>query len=95
MGYPTKVQLINRKKSQQWYVNFPAQIAQALDFSRGETVEWTVEDRETLVVRRLKAPPSALKKKLPTASSPTSKRSLKAGGRRSSSKEPGGGPAPS
>ena len=23
MGYPTKVQLIDRKKSQQWYINFP------------------------------------------------------------------------
>jgi len=26
MGCPTKVQLINRKDSQQWYVNFPADI---------------------------------------------------------------------
>ncbi len=24
MGYPTRVQLIRRKASEQWYVNFPA-----------------------------------------------------------------------
>ncbi len=29
MGCPAKIQLIKRKDSEQWYVNFPAQIAQA------------------------------------------------------------------
>ncbi len=62
MGYPTKVQLINRKASQQWYVNFPSALAQALEFSRGETVEWLVEDRSHLVLNRLHPRPSALKK---------------------------------
>ncbi len=52
MGYPTKVQLIKRKASEQWYINFPAALAQAMDFDRGETVEWFVEDRSTLVLRR-------------------------------------------
>ena len=40
MGFPTKVQLIKRKASEQWYINFPSAIAQAMEFSRGETVEW-------------------------------------------------------
>jgi len=53
MPYPTTVQLIQRRRSQQWYVNFPAAVANALDFSKGETVEWTVLDR-----RRLLAGPS-------------------------------------
>ena len=35
MGFPTKVQLIKRKASEQWYINFPSAIAQALEFSRG------------------------------------------------------------
>ena len=52
MGYPTKVQLIRRKTSQQWYVNFPSALAQAMQFSRGETVEWLVEDRSQLVLNR-------------------------------------------
>ncbi|HSW09460.1 MAG TPA: hypothetical protein VLK32_00970 [Bacillota bacterium] len=64
MGVPTKVQLIRRKNSEQWYINFPSAIAQAMGFVRGEVVEWIIEDREQLVLRRLSAPPSALKKKL-------------------------------
>lgn len=71
MGFPTKVQLIKRKASEQWYINFPSAIAQAMEFSRGETVEWIVEDKSLLALRRLEPPPSALKKTLP-ASSPTS-----------------------
>ena len=63
MGYPTKVQLIRRRKSEQWYINFPSAIAQAMDFERGETVEWIIEDKEQLVLRRLNPPPSVLKKK--------------------------------
>ena len=62
MGCPTKVQLIKRKESEQWYINFPAQIAQAMEFERGETVEWIVEDKGQLVLRRRNTPPSALKK---------------------------------
>lgn len=62
MGCPTKVQLIKRKESEQWYVNFPAQIAQAMEFERGETVEWIIEDKSQLVLRRRHTPTSALKK---------------------------------
>jgi hypothetical protein len=62
MGFPTKVQLIKRKASEQWYINFPSALAQAMDFSRGETVEWSVEDKSLLALRRLNPPPSVLKK---------------------------------
>jgi hypothetical protein len=68
MGFPTKVQLIKRKASEQWYINFPSAIAQAMEFSRGETVEWIVEDKALLALRRLQPPPSALKKTLPASS---------------------------
>jgi antitoxin component of MazEF toxin-antitoxin module len=64
MGYPTKVQLIKRKQSEQWYINFPAAVAQAMDFERGETVEWTIEDKSLLALKRQNVPPSVLKKKL-------------------------------
>jgi len=76
MGFPTKVQLIKRKDSEQWYINFPSAIAQAMEFSRGETVEWLIEDKQLLALRRLQAPPSVLKKTLP-ASSPASSSSGK------------------
>jgi len=63
MGYPTKVQLIKRKKSQQWYVNFPAAVAGAMEFTRGEIVEWIIEDKANLVLHRTSVPASRLKKK--------------------------------
>jgi len=63
MGFPTKIQLINRKNSRQWFIGFPSAVAQAMEFERGECVEWIVEDKSQLVLRRLLPPPSALKKK--------------------------------
>ena len=62
MGFATKVQLIKRKASEQWYINFPSAVAQAMEFSRGETVEWLVEDKALLALRRLEAPAPVLKK---------------------------------
>ena len=44
MGYPTKVQLIERKASEQFYINFPAPIAQAMDFAKGTASVWTSPD---------------------------------------------------
>lgn len=75
MGFPTKVQLIKRKASEQWYINFPSAVAQALEFQRGEVVEWLVEDKETLVLRRPNAPARPLKKNPAAPSSPSSTRS--------------------
>lgn len=63
MGFPTKVQLINRKTSKQWYINFPSAMAQALDFQRGEIVEWIIEDRSTLVLKRPECPNSSMQLK--------------------------------
>ena len=54
MGYPTKVQVIARKAGAQWYVNFPAALAQALEFHKSEIVEWVIQDKNTLVLRRRK-----------------------------------------
>ena len=77
MGSPTKVQLIDRKNSQQWYINFPSALAQAMQFSRGELVEWLVESKNQLVLNRPQAPASILKKTLrpgsltPSKPSPT------------------------
>lgn len=62
MGFPTKVQLIKRKESEQWYINFPSALAQAMEFERGETVEWIIEDKSQLVLRRRSVPVSTLKK---------------------------------
>ena len=52
MGYPTKIQLISRQKGNQWYVNFPNALAEALNFVKGETVEWTILSTSCLHMRR-------------------------------------------
>ena len=52
MGYPTRVQLIQRKDSEQWYINCPAPIARAMGFDKGEVVEWVIQDRHTLTLHR-------------------------------------------
>ena len=60
MGYPTKVQLIHRKKTaDQYYINFPTAIAEAIDFKKGEVVEWFIEDKSTLTLKRHVARESA------------------------------------
>lgn len=66
MGFPTKVQLIERKESEQWYINFPVAIAQAMDFTKGEVVEWTIADKQHLILSRTVVSPDLLdvKKKL-------------------------------
>ena len=73
MGYPTKVQLIDRKASQQWYINFPAAIAQAMDFSKGENVQWTIADKGHLILSRDEVPPDPVALKKTPPSSPKSK----------------------
>ena len=52
MGFRTKVQLIRRQNSQQWYVNFPSACAQMMNFRKGEVVEWEFTDRGELRLRR-------------------------------------------
>jgi hypothetical protein len=63
MGFKTKVQLIKRDKSEQWYVNLPSTLAQAMDFNKSELVEWQVQDRTQLVLNRLRDVEPARKKK--------------------------------
>ena len=58
MGYPTKVQVIQRQKSEQWYVNVPAAVAHVLEFEKGEVIEWTVQDKHTLVLTRVQTAPA-------------------------------------
>jgi antitoxin component of MazEF toxin-antitoxin module len=67
MGFPTKIQLIKRANSEQWYINFPSALAQAMEFERGEVVEWTVENKNKMILKRDKQVVSLDKKKHQTA----------------------------
>lgn len=77
MGYPTKVQRIHRKKTaDQYYVNFPTALAEAIGLRQGEIIEWIVEDKANIIAHRPHAPrsPVSVKRTL-RRSSRASKRS--------------------
>ncbi|HEV2234595.1 MAG TPA: hypothetical protein VGV68_14480 [Terriglobia bacterium] len=53
MGYQSTVQVIQRGgKNRQYYLICPSPLAQALEIEKGEVVEWVVEDKHTLIVKR-------------------------------------------
>jgi antitoxin component of MazEF toxin-antitoxin module len=52
MGYSTRVQLLRRKSSRQWFVGLPAALAEALELERGETIEWKIEDKHRITMIR-------------------------------------------
>jgi len=53
MGYRSSVQVIQRGgKNRQYYLICPAPLAQALEIAKGEIVEWVVEDKYTLTLKR-------------------------------------------
>ena len=63
MGYQSKVQVIERGGIQrQFYLICPAPLAQALEIEKGETIEWIVEDKWTLRVKRLSGEQAKSKK---------------------------------
>lgn len=62
MGYRVKIQKVERPTNRSYYLNFPLVLAEAMGVEKGEEFEWVVEDRNTLVLRRLKPRPSARKK---------------------------------
>jgi len=53
MGYQSTVQVIQRGgKNRQYYLICPAPLARALEIEKGEVVEWVVEDKHTLTLKR-------------------------------------------
>jgi hypothetical protein len=66
MGFPTKIQLIKRTASEQWYINFPSAVAQAMEFQKGEVVEWIIEDKQRMTLKRADQDIESGKKKLLT-----------------------------
>ncbi len=53
MGYLSKVQVIERAAgTRQFYLICPAPLAEALEMEKGEEIEWVVEDKRTLRIRR-------------------------------------------
>lgn len=53
MGYKIRVQLIQRKDSQQWLFNIPAAIGAALELKKGEPLDLTIQKKNCLIIKRL------------------------------------------
>lgn len=53
MGYISRVQVIKRGgKNRQYYFICPAPLAQALEIEKSEEIEWVVENKRTLIIKR-------------------------------------------
>jgi bifunctional DNA-binding transcriptional regulator/antitoxin component of YhaV-PrlF toxin-antitoxin module len=54
MGFVSKVQVIERRnQTRQFYLICPAPLAEALELRKGESIEWVIEERNRLIIRRL------------------------------------------
>ena len=54
MGFISKVQVIQRgETNRQFYFICPAPLAQALEIEKGESIEWVVVDKQTLMIKRV------------------------------------------
>ena len=64
MGYVSRVQVIQRgEKNRQYYLICPAPLAQALELEKGEVLEWVIEDKHTLIIRRPRGEPRSARRK--------------------------------
>ena len=52
MGYPVKIQKVDRPTNHSYYVNFPVALAEAMGVEKGEEFYWALEDKNTLVLAR-------------------------------------------
>jgi hypothetical protein len=53
MGYLSKIQVIARANdTRQFYLICPAPLAEAMELEKGELIEWVIEDKATLLLKR-------------------------------------------
>lgn len=57
MGYKVKLQKVDRPTNRSYYLNFPVALAECLQVDKGEQFEWILEDKNTLVLKRIKPRP--------------------------------------
>lgn len=54
MGYFTKIQKVERPTNRSYYVNLPSPIAQALNIKKSELFEWIIENKNLLLLKRVR-----------------------------------------
>ena len=53
MGYKNKIQVISRSTgNKQYYLMCPRAIAEAVEFKKGEIVEWIIKNQNDLIIKR-------------------------------------------
>jgi hypothetical protein len=45
MGYIVKLQKVERPTNRSFYINLPAALADAVELSKGEELEWFIEEK--------------------------------------------------
>jgi hypothetical protein len=54
MGYRVKLQKVERPTNRSFYINFPVALAESINLKKGEELEWIVENKNVLTLRRIK-----------------------------------------
>jgi antitoxin component of MazEF toxin-antitoxin module len=54
LGFVTKIQLVERKNSEQWYIFFPMAVARAMELEKGEEIEMVIKSINEIIVKRKK-----------------------------------------
>ena len=67
MGYKVRLQRVQRTGTSSYYVNFPVAVAEAIQAQKAEEWEWVLEDKNTLLFKRLKPLPPRKPKSKPSA----------------------------
>ena len=53
MGFQSKVQVIERaNNTRQFYLICPAPLAEAMEFRKGESIEWVIVHKHHLAIKR-------------------------------------------
>lgn len=55
MGYKTRIQKVERPTNQSYYANIPTAVAQAMNIEKGEDFEWLIEDKNLLLLKRIRS----------------------------------------
>jgi bifunctional DNA-binding transcriptional regulator/antitoxin component of YhaV-PrlF toxin-antitoxin module len=65
MGYPIKIQKVERPTNRSYYVNLPVVLAETVDIKKADEWEWIVEDKNTLILSRIEKKPMRKLNKVP------------------------------
>ncbi|NCC61317.1 MAG: hypothetical protein EOM12_10340 [Verrucomicrobiae bacterium] len=55
MGYKVKLQKIDRPTNKSFFVGVPVVSAESIELEKGEEFEWLIEDKNTMILRRVNA----------------------------------------